>query len=71
MIKTFQKKSNPVAKELRTSKYRQRKTKNKMVYNRKDGEVWTPIKGLLKMLDGKNVISDETKSTPEIPLQNT
>tara|TARA_R100001244_G_scaffold97751_1_gene73109 strand:- start:171 stop:386 length:216 start_codon:yes stop_codon:yes gene_type:complete len=71
MIKTFQKKSNPVAKELRTSKYRQRKTINKMVYNRKDEEVWTPIKGLLKMLDGKNVISDETKSTPKIPLQNT
>ena len=70
-IKMYQKKSNPIAKELRTSKYKQRRTRNKMIYNRKDEEVWTPIKGLLKMLDGKNVISDETKSTPEIPLQNT
>ena len=46
----YQKKSNPVAKELKTSKYRQRKVKDKTIYNRKDEKDWTPTKGLLKML---------------------
>ena len=30
-----QKKSNPMAKDLRTSKYKQRVVKNKKIYNRK------------------------------------
>ena len=46
----YQKKSNPVAKELKTSKYRQRKVKDRTIYNRKDEKDWTPTKGLLKML---------------------
>jgi len=29
------KKTNPIAKDLRTSKYKQRKIKNKKIYNRK------------------------------------
>ena len=53
MIKTYQKKSNPIAKELRTPKYSQKKIKNKMIYNRKDEKLWTPIIGLLKMLKEK------------------
>ena len=46
----YQKKSNPVAKELKTSKYRQRKVKDRTIYNRKDEKDWTPTKGLLKIL---------------------
>jgi len=30
-----QKKSNPIAKDLRTSKYKQRSVKSKKIYNRK------------------------------------
>jgi len=33
--KNKSKKSNPIAKDLRTSKYKQRTIKNKKVYNRK------------------------------------
>jgi len=33
--KKYKKKQNPVAKNLRSSKYRQRSVKNKKVYNRK------------------------------------
>ncbi|MDP6527541.1 MAG: hypothetical protein QF858_01505 [Candidatus Pacebacteria bacterium] len=48
------KKRNPIAKELRTPRYRQRTVKSKTVYNRKDEETWTPIKGLLQMLLANN-----------------
>jgi|LUMV01.1.fsa_nt_gb hypothetical protein len=51
MIKVAQKKSNPMAREVRTPKYRQRIVKNKMVYDRKDNIKWSPTDGLLKMLD--------------------
>ena len=50
MIKVAQKKSNPMAREVRTPKYKQRIVKNKTVYNRKAEKEWTPTKGLLKML---------------------
>tara|TARA_B100001750_G_C15302306_1_gene492905 strand:+ start:334 stop:462 length:129 start_codon:yes stop_codon:yes gene_type:complete len=33
--KKKQKKSNPIAKDLRTSKYKQRSVKSKKIYNRK------------------------------------
>tara|TARA_Y100000590_G_C15150415_1_gene799639 strand:- start:121 stop:261 length:141 start_codon:yes stop_codon:yes gene_type:complete len=33
--KKINKKSNPIAKDLRTSKYNQRKVKNRKIYNRK------------------------------------
>ena len=56
MIKMYQKKSNPMAKELRTTKYKQRKVKNKMVYDRKYEEKWTPTKGLFQMLGKENTI---------------
>ena len=48
-LKTSYKKQNPVAKDLRTSKYRQRKVKDKTLYDRKR-DAWTPTQGLLKML---------------------
>ena len=48
--KKLPKKSNPMAKEVRTPKYRQRKVKDKTIYNRKEEKEWTPTKGLLKML---------------------
>ncbi len=51
MIKVAQKKSNPMAREVRTPKYRQRIVKNKIVYDRKDNIKWSPTDGLLKMLD--------------------
>ena len=51
MIKTYQKKSNPIAKEVRTPKYKQRIVDNKTVYNRKNERDWTPTKGLLQMLN--------------------
>jgi len=35
MIKKRQKKLNPIAKDLRSSKYKQRTVKSKKVYNRK------------------------------------
>ena len=54
MIKTYQKKSNPIAKELRTTKYSQRKTKNKMIYDRKNNVNWSPTDGLFKMLNKSN-----------------
>ena len=50
MIEMYQKKSNPIAKEVRTPKYKQRVVKDKTVYSRKDEKDWTPTKGLLKML---------------------
>ena len=53
MIKTYQKKSNPIAKELRTPKYIQRKTKNKIIYDRKSDIKWSSTYGLLKMLGEK------------------
>ena len=51
MIKTHQKKSNPIAREVRTPKYKQRIVDNKTIYNRKDERDWTPTKGLLQMLN--------------------
>ena len=51
MIKTHQKKSNPIARAVRTPKYKQRIVDNKTVYNRKDERDWTPTKGLLQMLN--------------------
>ena len=51
MTKMYQNKSNPIAKEVRTPKYRQKIVKNRMVYSRKDEKNWTPTKGLLQMLD--------------------
>ena len=51
MIKVYQKKSNPIAKEVRTPKYKQKIVDNKTVYNRKDESNWTPTKGLLQMLN--------------------
>ena len=50
MIKIYQKKSNPIAKEVRTPKYKQRIVDTKTIYNRKDERDWTPTKGLLQML---------------------
>jgi hypothetical protein len=50
VIKVYQKKSNPMAKEVRTPQYKQRIVKNKTVYSRKEEKNWTPTKGLLKML---------------------
>jgi len=35
MVKKKQRKSNPIAKDLRTSKYKQRLVDNKKTYNRK------------------------------------
>ena len=49
-LKTPYKKQNPIAKDLRTSKYRQRKVKDKTLYDRKR-DVWTSTQGLLKMLE--------------------
>ena len=49
-LKTPYKKKNPIAKDLRTSKYRQRKVKDKTLYDRKR-DVWTSTQGLLKMLE--------------------
>ena len=51
MNKIYQKKYNPIAKEVRTPKYKQRIVDNKTVYNRKDERDWTPTKGLLQMLN--------------------
>ena len=51
MVKMYQNKSNPIAKEVRTPKYKQRIVKNKMIYNRKDDAKWSPTDGLFKMLD--------------------
>ena len=48
--KKLPKKSNPMAKEVRTPKYRQRKEADKTIYNRKEEKEWAPTKGLLKML---------------------
>ena len=48
--KKLPKKLNPMPKEVRTTKYKQRIVKNKTVYSRKDEKDWTPKKGLLKML---------------------
>ena len=45
------KKSNPIAREVRTPKYKQRIVKNKMIYNRKYDKIWTSTEGLLKMLN--------------------
>ena len=50
MIKIYQKKSNPIAKAVRTPKYKQKIVNNKTIYNRKDEGGWTPTKGLLQML---------------------
>ena len=50
MVKISQKKSNPMAKEVRTPKYKQRIVKNKTIYSRKEEKEWAPTKGLLKML---------------------
>ena len=50
MIKTYQKKPNPIAREVRTPKYKQRIVDTKTIYNRKDERDWTPTKGLLQML---------------------
>ena len=50
MIKIYQKKSNPIAKAVRTPKYKQKIVNNKTIYNRKDESGWTPTKGLLQML---------------------
>ena len=50
MIKIHQKKSNPIARAVRTPKYKQRIVDTKTIYNRKDERDWTPIKGLLQML---------------------
>jgi hypothetical protein len=44
------KRRNPVAKELRSPKYKQQTVKSKTVYSRKDETSWTPTKGLLQML---------------------
>ena len=44
------KNKNPIAKELRTPKYSQRKTKNKVIYDRKNNIKWSSTDGLLKML---------------------
>ena len=52
MIKTYQKKPNPIAREVRTTKYKQRIVGSKTIYNRKDERDWTPTKGLLQMLKG-------------------
>ena len=52
MTRMYQKKSNPMAREVRTPKYKQRIVKSKIVYNRKDEKDWTPTKGLLQMLKG-------------------
>ena len=49
-LKTSYKKHNPIAKDLRTSKYKQRKVKDKTVYDRKR-DAWTPTQGLLKMME--------------------
>ena len=49
----YQKKSNPIAKELRTPKYIQKKTKNKLIYDRKSDVKWSPTYGLLKILEEK------------------
>ena len=51
MNKIYQKKSNQIAKEVRTPKYKQRIEDNKNVYNRKDESDWTTTKGLLQMLN--------------------
>ena len=45
------KKKNPVAKELRTPRYKSQKIKNKKNYNRKEDMV-----GLLKMLNGHDFV---------------
>ena len=47
----YQKKSNPMAKEVRTPKYKQKIVKNKMIYDRKDNIKWSPTDGLFKMLN--------------------
>ena len=49
-LKTSYKKKNPVAKDLRTSKYRQRKVRDKTLYDRKR-DAWSPTQGLLKMME--------------------
>jgi hypothetical protein len=49
--KRLPKKLNPMAKEVRTPKYKQKIVKSKMVYDRKDNIKWSPTYGLLKMLD--------------------
>jgi hypothetical protein len=48
--KKLPKKSNPIAREVRTPKYKQRIVKNKTIYSRKEEKEWAPTKGLLKML---------------------
>jgi|TARA_Y100000034_G_scaffold78243_1_gene94064 hypothetical protein len=48
--KKLPKKSNPMAREVRTPQYKQRIVKNKTIYSRKEEKKWTPTKGLLKML---------------------
>ena len=61
-LKTPYKKQNPIAKDLRTSKYRQRKVRDKTLYDRKR-DAWTPTQGLLKMLETmkpeKNLLKNE------------
>tara|TARA_X000000368_G_scaffold388812_1_gene350609 strand:- start:475 stop:597 length:123 start_codon:yes stop_codon:yes gene_type:complete len=39
VIKKNKKKQNPIAKDLRTPKYKQRKIKSKKVYNRKKKDI--------------------------------
>ena len=48
--KKLPKKSNPMAKEVRTPKYKQKVVKSKMVYDRKSDSKWSPTDGLFKML---------------------
>ena len=61
-LKTPYKKQNPIAKDLRTSKYRQRKVKDRTLYDRKR-DAWTPTQGLLKMMEtmkgDKNLLKNE------------
>ena len=49
-LKTPYKKQNPIAKDLRTPKYRQQKVKDRTLYDRKR-DAWTPTQGLLKMME--------------------
>jgi len=53
-LKTPYKKKNPIAKDLRTSKYRQRKVKDRTLYDRKR-DAWSPTQGLFKMLETKEL----------------
>jgi len=47
----YTKKKNPVAKELRTPRYKSQKIKSKKNYSRKEDTV-----GLLKMLNGQDFV---------------